>query len=630
MLRYLRENTGNWIIKSFLCIIVIVFVFLGVGSMNSKKKNSVATVNDESITVKEFQAAYKSMVDRLKEQFGDKLNDDLLKALNVKQQALNNLIEQKLVENEAKKLNIIVSDKELSNALMSIKAFQKDGVFNLEQYRRVLGYNSLNPETFEMRQRAAMKEMKIRNFVLSGVTVSDAEAKTWYAFQNTKVAVNYIKVDPDSFTDVAPTEAQIKQQYEENKDLYKSASLKKAVYLKFSPEDQKDKVVLSDEKIKDYYEQNIDQFKTPAKVEASHILIKVDKDADKLAVEKAKKQADTIYEKAVKGEDFAKLAQKFSQGPSKSNGGYIGKFEKENMVKPFGDKAFSMKAGEISKPVRTMFGWHIIKVIAKFDASVETLAQATKKIKSELTTQELQNMANYQAGDAFDAIVDGDDLAQVALTTKSKVMTTGNFTETGEGLNFKDAAGFAQAAFTQPNDEVSDVRQFGDDYYLIKVIKTIEPKIQPLEIVRKSIVLTLTSKLEKEAAKKAAQALLKKAETVGDLGQLAKQDNLTLVSTDLFTRNQSIKGIGSAPRLVKAAFDLDKKNLIHTGVLEAGQAFYIIGFKEKQVPKDTVIVENLVKTKEQISQMKQGRDFLAWINALKAKSKIDINSDLLN
>lgn len=630
MLRYLRENTGNWIIKIFLFIIVIVFVFLGVGSLKSNKNNIVATVNDEPISINEFQDAYKLVVSQVRERFGDNLNEDLLKALNVKQQTINNLIQQKLMANQAEKLNVVVSDKELTDALVSIKAFQKEGVFDLEVYKKVLGLNALNPEIFEVQQRAAMKENKVRDMVLSAITVSDMEAKNWYVFQNTQVAVNYIKVDPTSFKDVTPTEAQIKQQYDDHKELYKSDPKKKAVYLAFSPEDHKGKVVVSDDQVKDFYEQNLDRFKVPAKVEASHILIKVDEGADEAVVEAAKKQADLVYERAAKNEDFVQLAKEYSQDPSKDNGGYIGIFERENMVKPFGEKAFAMKAGEISQPVRTQFGWHIIKVMAKFEPSVETLAQATETIRAELLSQELQNMAYYQAGEAFDSIVDGDDLEQVALLGQRKVMTTDLFSQDGTGLNLEDSAGFAKAAFGLPNDEISEVQQLGKNYYLIKVIETIKPETQPLEIVKESIVLTLTAKLQKEAAREAAQALIKKADATDTIEQLAKENNLSVVSTDLFTQSQAIDGIGKAPEFAKAAFNLGKENPIHKGVLEVGQNFYIIGFKEKVLPEAAKIAQTLGELKKQVAYMKQGQYFQSWIEALKTSAKIDINSKFLN
>ena len=134
-------------------IIVIVFVFLGVGSMKAGKHNQVATVNDQAITLAEYRDAYQRMIQRLQQQFGSSLDDDLIKSLNVKQLAVNSLIDQKILELEAEKLNIIVSDEELKQDLLSIKAFQRDGVFDMDLYKRVLGQNAMTPETFEAMQR---------------------------------------------------------------------------------------------------------------------------------------------------------------------------------------------------------------------------------------------------------------------------------------------------------------------------------------------------------------------------------------------------------------------------------------------------------------------------------------------
>ncbi|MBU0973705.1 MAG: peptidyl-prolyl cis-trans isomerase, partial [Proteobacteria bacterium] len=178
--------------------------------------------------------------------------------------------------------------------------------------------------------------------------------------------------------------------------------------------------------------------------------------------------------------------------------------------------------------------------------------------------------------------------------------------------------------------EISEVKQLGNNYYLIKVVETIEPALQPLETVKESIVLTLGLKLRKQAAKEAAQALSKKAEAAGTIEQLAAQNNLDLHATTPFTRSQPVEGIGNAPELVAAAFGLDKENPIHSEVLEAGQNFYIIGYKEKLLPEEAAIENALGKTKEQITWMKQGQYFAAWVEELKSKTKIQINSELLD
>ncbi len=630
MLRYLRENTGNWIIKFFLGIIVIVFVFLGVGSMNATRQSEVALVNDQPITLNEFQDAYKNMVERMRAQFGNALNDDLLKALNVKQQALNSLIDQKLLDMEAEKMKILVSDQELQDVLLSIKAFQRDGAFDLELYKAVLGRNSLTPETFEVLQRQNLKNNKLRDMVLNGITVSDAEARNWYLFQNTKMAIDYIAVDPGTFTDITPTAEQIKKQYEDTPDLYKSESKRKAVYLVFSPEDHKGDAVVSEEQVKDYYEQNKARFTTPEKVEASHILIKTAEDADESTVEAARKEALSVYEKAAKGEDFTELAKDFSQGPSGPNGGYLGSFERQSMVKPFGDAAFAMKAGEISKPVKTQFGWHVIKLMARHQAKVESFEKAAALIRNELEGQELQNLAYYKAGEAFDSVMDGDDFEQVAMIAKKKLLTTSEFTADGQGLDIDNASEFARNAFELKNDEISEVKQMGNQYFLIKVVEKIEPKQLALDDVKEKITDTLTAQLQKEAARKAAEDLIKKTESGKALADLAAESKLTLASTGLFTRTQPIQDIPGSQGIAAAAFGLTKDKPVYSEVLTAGQNFYIIGFKEKLVPETMTAEANQDKIKQEVGARKQQQYYSAWIQTLKSNADIKINSEIVN
>ncbi len=630
MLRVLRANTGNWIIKIFLGIIVIVFVFLGVGSMNSKRNNIVAMVNDEPITINEFQNAYRNTVEQMRQRFGDNLNDDLLKQLNVKQQTLDSLIEQKLVLAQADKLNIQVTDKELAQALFSIKAFQQNGTFDMELYKKVLGLNSMTPESFEALQKSSLKQQKVRNLVLSSITVSDMETEKWYEFYETKMAVDYVLITPDAFADVAPSEDEMKKVYEDNPGDYQSEPALKAVYIKFSPEDNKGKVQVPENQIEEYYNQNQDQYKTPEKVEARHILIKVAEDADTETVEKAKSQAMEIYEKAAKGEDFAKLAKEFSQGPSKTSGGYLGSFQRGQMVKPFEEAAFAMKAGDISKPVKTRFGWHIIKVEAKHEASVRSLAQATEEIKKALAHQEMVNMAYYQAGEAFDAIIDGDDFEQVALTAQKEIIKTEAFTRSGKGLDMMRKAEFAKAAFELSEAEASDVQQLGDDYYIIKVVEKIAPERLAFDAVKDRIAKTLKTKLQKEAAGKQAGEVLEKAKADGSLEQAAQTAGLSVKSSKLFKREDQVSEVGTLAEFTEAAFSLTKENPIYPSVLETSKGALVMAFKEKQAPAKEDMASHLEETRNQLAWMKQSQYFQTWVDDLRANNEIEIEERFLN
>ena len=626
MLSYLRENTGNWIIKFFLGIIVIVFVFLGVGSFGSKRNNSVATINDEPITIKEYQRAYKMLVDQMRARFGNNLNDDILKALNVKQQALDSLIEERLVLLEARKLGITISDEELQQSVLAIEAFQRDDKFNLEQYKEVLSLNSLTPEIFEESQINSLRQQKVREMLFNSVIVSEFEARNWYLFQNTKTAIDYVKFDPADYADVKLDSQEIKKYYKENSEDYKSDLKIQTKYLEFSPEDYKNEVSISDVMIKDYYQEHLQEFEIPQKVEARHILIKVEENATQEKVDSAQKQAQDIYDMAVDEGDFQELAKKYSQGPSKDNGGYLGKFEKNAMVKPFADKVFSMKKGEISTPVKTMFGWHIIQLIDRFDASTKTLEQVSKKIRKELEILEMKSIAYYKAGEAFDSVIDGDDFEQVALIAGKKIVTSSEFSIDGKGLDLSDNAGFAKAAFELSLDVISDIEQFGDSYYLIKTIKRIDPVILEFELVKERVRDEVKTKLQKEQAKKEASLYLAKALDTNTLKQLGKGK---LTTTKLFNRTGSIEEVGTPDEFIKAGFSLNKDNRIYPEIIETSLGYYIIGFKERKTPDESEISKNLETLNAQILRRKQAQSYQDWIVQLKKQNKITYDPKLL-
>ncbi len=633
MLRYLRENTGNWIIKFFLGIIVIVFIFLGVGSMNASKRNEVATVNDQPITFGEYRDAYRNMVQRLQQQFGRSLDEDMIEAFNVKQQAVNTLIDQKILDLEAEKLKIIVTDDELKKSLMSVKAFQRDGAFDMELYKRVLGQNAMTPETFEVMQRNVIKNTKLQRMVLNGITVGDQEASAWYIFNNTKAAIEYIRIDPDTFSDVAPTDEQIRTQYDNHHDQYMSEPMRKVACLIFAPEDYKDQIKIPMEDVRTFYEQNKAKFTKSAQVEASHILIKVDEDADEQTVAKSREQAQMVYEKASKGEDFSELAKTYSQGPSASRGGYLGRFEKSSMVKPFADAAFAMKAGDVSEPVRTQFGWHVIKVTDKTDETVTSFEDAQKQIQQEMAITEAKTLAYNKAEEAFDAVLDGDAFEQVALVAGKKAVTTPAFSASGAqlaGMGVSDPGQFASEAFSLTDEEISEVKKIGNTYYLMQVVDKIAPQLKPFSDVKQQIEKTLLAQNQKVAAQKAAASMLEKAGDMPSIGKIAQANNLDVNTSDLFTRNDAVPGISGSRALAEAAFTLDDKKPVYNEALEVGGSFYIIGLKEKIVPDADAVANNLDTVKQELEGRKQQAHYAAWLGALKTKADIRINTDIIN
>jgi len=629
MLAYLRGNTGNWIIKIFLGIIVVVFVFLGVGDFGASRDDSVASIDDQKISMGEYQQAYRQIIDQLRSQFGNNLNDEIIKALNVQQQALNSVIDNALVLNQAEALGINVTDRELQENLLTYKAFQINGAFDLDQYKKVLRMNSLTPEMFEESQLNAIRRDRVRQMVVSAVNVSDLEAKNWYLYQNTKVAVDYLKFDPTAYKDIQPDEKAIQEFFDKNKQQYKTPPKIKANYLKFDPQDHKSKVQISAKDVQAYYQENIKLYETPDKVEARHILIKVDPEFDDAQQADALKQAEEIYKKAKKGDDFAQLAKTYSQGPSKANGGHLGTFDKQAMVKPFADKAFSMKAGDISEPVKTQFGWHIIKVESKIAAAKQDFDSVKEKIEQELALQEMQNLAYNQADEAFEAVIDGDDFEQIARIANKKPLSTKAFSAQGEELDMVEKVQFARAAFELKLEDISDVKQLGTAYYLIQVIEKIEPAEQPLAAVKERVVEQLKNKLQIEAAKNQATAIVEKLKSGESLQSIADQNNLKLETTALFSRNDTVEGIGNNPAFIQAGFSLNETNKTHPEIIETVSGFFILGFNRVELPDDTQMNKSIGDLKKQITQRKQTQSFQAWLAEIKKQHNIVYDPSLI-
>jgi peptidyl-prolyl cis-trans isomerase D len=583
-------------------------------------------VNEIPITVEEFQTAYQNLVAQMRDRFQDNLTEELLKALNVRQQALNSLIEDKLMLAQADALDIVVTDSELQESILAIEAFHRDGQFDMEQYRRLLGLNSLTPEMFEQAQREQLKKQKLRDMVLSTVSVSDLEAESFYTFYNTSMKVDYIKVDPEEMAGITVTPEQIQAHYEENKDRYQSEPKRTAAFIRYSPRDFQDQVSITPDQVSAYYEAHPDEFEIPEQVEASHILIQVDDTADEAEVEAARKEAQAVYQRAVKGEDFAELAKETSQGPSAEDGGYLGKFDRTSMIQPFSDAAFALKPGEISEPVKTRFGWHVIKVVNRFDAQVKTLEQVAEEIKTRLRQEEMGQLAYYQAEEAFDAVIDGDTLEQVALMTQKQIQNTEAFDQNGTGLDLDQAFEFAQTAFDLQPRQISDIRQIGEDYFLIEVREIIDPVQLPLEAVKDRVSEELASEFRTAAAKTRAGELLEAAKAAGNIKQTALDNHLTISTTDWFSRNEPVPEIGRSESFSKAAFSLTPEQPVHPEVLQTDKGFFIIAYHDRKIPESDEIRNNLTEIRAQLLQAKQGQYFQAWINELKEKSKIDVNS----
>jgi len=626
----MRKHAASWLIKILLIAVALSFVVWGGYRYREQQRVRIASVNGESITIGEYRESYNTILQQLQRSFGNNLNAEMLKMLQVEKQALDRLINQKLLLQEASRLHFDVSDEELSDTIRNMEPFQQAGMFNARRYRLVLDSIRLSPEDFEAIQKESILVQKLNSFISDTVKVSDLEAWDWYKWQNASIDIDTVSFNPDTYDNIEPTAEEVEKYFNDNKEAYKTEPKIKTGFLYFNPADYADKVKLPQEEIDLYYDENPDEFKTPKTVEARHILFKLEQDVPEADVEKAKQRALDVMKLAREGKDFAELAKEHSEGPTKDQGGYLGSFRKEAMVKPFSDMAFSMKAGEISEPVRTQFGWHIINVEKVNEASTEPKAKAEEKIRKKLTEEYSKTEAFDHAESVYETIFDGDDLKTVAEDRKLKYRTTDFFTQKGPDADIQSPAQFAATAFKLSEMQISEIADLGDGFYILQVIEKMPSNIPELDHVKDDVRADLVKEKQREKAKADATTLLEAVKGGKSMSEAGKGFELTPQTTGLFKRNASIPNIGYEPSISSAAFKLSEKKPLPEAAVNGQNKYYVIRFKERKEPERSEFEKEKDSVKLNLLRSKQRKAFDAWVSELRDSSDITVEDGFLS
>jgi peptidyl-prolyl cis-trans isomerase D len=632
MLHLMRKHAGSWMIKIILFAIVVVFVFWGVGSMRSRKANRVADINGEIISQDMYQQAYYRLLENYRRIYGDQYNDALLKMLRPNETVLNQLVNTVVMLQEAERLGIGVGEEELASSIRQIPDFQNNGAFDYRRYNLLLTQNNITPEQFESDQKDQIIIDKLRAVVLSGVTVTEDEVRQWYDWSNARINLSYVLFSPDRYQNIQPSQSEIQSYFQEHKEDYRTQPRIKVRYLYFNPEVYEAQVKIGDERIAEYYQGHPAEFKTDKRVKARHILIKVDEGADEKTVETKKDEALKVYKMASAGKDknFAVLAKKFSQGPTKDKGGELGWFTRDKMVEPFAEKAFSMQAGEISEPVRTRFGWHIIKVEQIEEASTTTLKAASDGIRQKLTYEKAKELAFSKVEAVYDSVFDGDDLGAAGQAHQVPALTTDFFTA-AKGPTEKQIGQpmkFAQIAFGLEKMAISEIQDLDNGYYLLQVTDREEAVVPPLEQVAAKVKEDLVKARQDKQAQADAQEFLKSIREGKSLAEASAGLKLEPKETGFFSRSGAIPQIGYEPQIQQDAFELTVEKPLMENAVKGRQGWFVLRLKDWQAPDDAGFDKNRASIMKRLTEQKKKAAFGSWLDDLKSRSKIEINRDL--
>ncbi len=634
MLTAIREKTQGWIAGIILGLLAIPFALWGVNSyFETDAKLIVARVGDQDIGVDEYKNALEEQRRSLQQTFGRGLNQKLLVSPEFKMRTLDDLIDQVLLAQDAQTQGYHIGNDELAQRIAAISFFQRAGRFDQQAYTAALRTIGLNARGFEERmRREAMVKQAADGFAYSTI-VTKADKDALLRLQTQARQTTYVVIKPQQYIDTVAVTAQgIEDYYAANMDKFKTPERVRIEHVRFSAADMSSKIQISEEDLQKAYAHELERYTSPEQRRASHVLIQIAEgpDSDAQALQKAQE----LRKQLMSATDFAALAKKHSADPgSAAKGGDLGYLTRNgSMVKEFEDALFNLKKGELSQPVRTSFGYHLIKLVDLKPLVRKTFKEVRGETETALRTRKAEEQF-YELSEKLRnlAYEQPDSLKPVAEALGLTITQSDWFTRSG-GQGVAADTRIAEAAF-DPDVLVqgrnsSAIETAPNTLVVLRVLARQEAATPPLSAVRDQILTLLKQRLAQDAAKQASGQLLQQLQQGTSLATLAKSHAWPVVAGKVVTRHQPQ---GMDPKLLDAVFAAPRpvadKPVYGSAEVGEGYAVYALETVKEGNAEAEAEVKNLAN---RLLAERRGRDYFAsYRSGLRQETKPQIYPDRL-
>lgn len=515
MLQNIRDNSQGTIAKIIVGFIIVTFALFGIESIVAlgNSESAPATVNGTDIEEVEILRLIEMQKNRFRQQFGENYDESLFNDGFLRQSALEQLIEQKVAVTQARELGGYVSTQSIDKAILATPEFQQDGEFSSDRFKMVLRRSALSPLSY----RAVLEEQALVTQVQLGTGLTDTalpfEIDRQQQLKSEQRNYEYVVFDAAELKkDIQLSAEEVQAFYDANKSRYKTEEQVSVDYVVLNKSDLDADIDVDADQIDQGYQDYLDQVGETEERKASHILVEINGDRNDDA---ASALAQQLSAKATSGEDFAELAKQHSDDiGSKNVGGDLGFNTRGGFVTEFDDTLFAMTEGQISEPVKTEFGYHVIKLEAIRKPEVLSKDVKQAEIIADIKASQLDEMFAEKSEALAAAAFENDDIENLVENSDLdlKAQNSALFSRSqGEGIALN--AAIRNAAFDEKvlaDRELSDVIEVSaDQVVVIGLSKHVEPAVKPLTEVKAIIEgQLLTEKANQLATDKANQLVV--------------------------------------------------------------------------------------------------------------------------
>jgi peptidyl-prolyl cis-trans isomerase D len=638
MLKIFRDNLKylSWVLWVVIAVF-IAFVFVdfggGLSGVNGGRQ-AAATVGDQQVSYAEFEREYRRLENQYREAFGEQFTPELANQMKLPLQALERLVDQKLLLEEAERLGLEASDHEVREAILGIPGLKdSDGHFvGKATYDRFLRVNGLTPRTFEASVREELILGKLQAIVASSVAVADADVEKAYREQSERASIRFVQVSASRFAaEVGALQpAELESYFAAHRDEFKLPEQRVVDYLLVDSAKARAKVQLDAADLQRYYQEHLADYTQPEQVRARHILIKVD---DKRGAIDAERQLYAARTRIEKGEDFAKVAGEVSEDPaSKTRGGDLGYFARGRMIKEFEEAAFGAERNTLIGPIRTSFGFHLIEVLDQRPGGQRPFSEVEGQVRAKLAGERGDAAAQARADELaakiaaekltadgqWQALADGDEVS---------FLTSPPFGKDDVVPGIGRGTAFAGSAFGLQAGQASPVVKVPRGFAILRLKEVKPPRAPELADVEGRVRSAATR------AKTVARAVAELTRVRGSLGagrtldQAAAELGVTVQESGELGANSTVPGLGAVPAVVQEALKLPAGAI--GGPIETPAGAVLFQVAERKTFDPTAFAAVRESTRASLERSEVNRLLGSVLDQKKREQKVNYDRPLL-
>jgi peptidyl-prolyl cis-trans isomerase D len=578
MLQAIRSRAGSLVVKGLFGLLILTFGIWGIGDIfrNRPTDTVIVTIGDQSIRAEDLQAAVRRELERLSARFGGAIDIQQAKKLGIIDDVLDELIDRSLLDQEAARLRLEVSDEVIRNAITDNPKFRTpDGQFDRALFNAVLAENHLTEDQFVTLMRRDIPRGDLRQAVVLGAVAPQSIVDLLYRYRNEKRVADIVALLIADAGDVGqPSDAELTAFYDAHQDLFRAPEYREFTLASLSPSDIAQGIEIPEATLKEQFDERQDEFQQPEQRQVEQILAPSE---DKV------KEAEAAL---VAGKDWKEVATQIAgQNPETIE---LGLMKREELPRVLADVAFELPLNKPSEPMKTPLGWHILRVVKIEPAVTQTFEQAKPKLEAELTHDEAVDRIYKVANRVDDALAGGMSIEDAAAKFELKKTEIAAADVSGHDPESKPVAlplpanGVLKLAFATDEGQTSRVTESPDGaIFMVRVSKVMPPAIKPLAQVKEQAVAAWQAEKRREKVANTATELAAAVKPDARLAAVAAEKGLK-VTTALPLRRRPGRDDTTSPALVAKLFAA-KTGEVVTAADAAGS--YVAQLDEVQTPE---------------------------------------------